>query len=183
MTHVEIIRLVCSATPDQLRAIETILSSIADSPKHVSDSQLEKTYRIKGKNGFAFEVADNFASLKTFKNGKRLATEDCTLRAVTRGYLEILITNAGRFVKRSSIEKHIQAFDAQENVKKFSGRTSIRDVFRYTLRDKKGTAKYVTLSIYDSIQSINGWDPEYCIPAESVTVLDSRKTIISTYPE
>lgn len=157
-----------------LRQIEDLLLSAESISKEHSTHQKEKIYRIKGEKGVVFELADNFASLKTFKNGKHLATEDRTLRVVTRGYLEMLITNAGRFVKRSSIEQHIQAFDAQESVKKFSGRTSIRDVFRYTLRDKRGNAKYVTLSIYDSIQSINGWDPEYCIPAESVTVLGSK---------
>jgi hypothetical protein len=174
MTHIEIIRRVCNATPEQLKAIETILFFGAESPDLGNHIPPTKTYRIKGENGFAFELADNFASLKTFKNGKHLAAEDRTLRAVTRGYLEILITNAGRFVKRSEIEKHISVRAETESASRISGKTRIYDVFRYTTGQGKKKV-YTTLSIYDLVESADGWDPEYRIPAERIEVF-ARKS-------
>lgn len=174
MTHIEIIRRVCNATPDQLKAIEALLSLSAESPKHVSDSPSTKTFRIKEDNGFVFELGDNFASLKTFKNGKHLASEDRTLRAVTRGYLEMLITNAGRFVKRSDIEKHIQLRSESESASRISGKTRIYDAFRYTTGQGK-TKSYTTLPVYDLVETVDGWDPEYRIPADRVEIETPKK--------
>jgi hypothetical protein len=169
MTHVEIIRRVCIATPEQLKAIETILFLGAESPDFRNHISPTKIYRIKGENGFVFELTDNFASLKTFKNGKHLATEDRILRAVTRGYLEMLITNAGRFVKRSEIEKHIQLRSETENASRISGKTYIHDVFRYTQRTKSKTTN-IPLPIYKVIEIVDSWDPEYRIPSNRITV-------------
>jgi hypothetical protein len=172
MTQVEIMRRVCDATPEQIKAIETILSG--SHPRNISIDQNLNSYRIKRKNGLAFEVSENFASLKTFKNGKHLAAEDHSLRAVTRGYLEMLITNAGRFVKRSDIEKHIRVRSETESASRISGKTRIYDVFRYTTgQGKKKT--YTTLPVYDLIESVEGWDPEYRIPADRVEIVTPKK--------
>lgn len=172
MNRVEIIRAVCDASEEQLKAIEKIVG--VKKPACAVPADTVKRYRIQGKDGYTFVLSDGFSKLTTFKNGKPYASETITLRAATRGYMEMLLTHAGCFIKRSSIEKHLHTFAAHENVKKFSGRTSIRDVFRYTLRGKKAEPEYAMLSLYNCIESISGWDPEYCIPAESVTVLRSK---------
>jgi hypothetical protein len=108
MDKLEIIgRIIQIEDTKVLKQIEDLLLSAEALSKEQSAPQKAKTYRIKGENGVVFELADNFASLKIFKSGKHLVAEDRSLRAVTRGYLEMLITNVGRFVKRSEIEKHI----------------------------------------------------------------------------
>jgi hypothetical protein len=170
MTHVEIIRRVCSATPEQLKAIEAIILLSDESPDCENHIPPTKTYRIKGENGVVFELGDNFGTLKTFRNGKHLSAEDRTLRAVTRGYLEMLITNAGSFVKRSEIEKHIQLRDESESASRISGKTYIHAVFRYTQRTKSQTSS-IPLPIYRVVETVESWDPEYCIPSKLITVL------------
>jgi hypothetical protein len=153
-----------------LKKIECLLLAVAALSKEQAAPQKEKTYRIKGASGFVFELGDNFASLKTFKNGKHLVAEDRTLRAVTRGYLEMLITHAGSFVKRSEIEKHIYSFADGEDTKRFSSRTQIYEVFRYN-HHSKAKISNVPLSIYKIIEIVNSWDPEYRIPSNRITVL------------
>ena len=92
MEKLEIIgRIIRTEDAQVLKQIEDILLSAEALSEEPLAPQKEKTYRIKGEDGFVFELRDNFASLKTFKNGKHLVTEDRTLRAVTRGYLLSLI--------------------------------------------------------------------------------------------
>jgi hypothetical protein len=171
MTQVEIIRRVCDATPEQLRAIEALLAG--GQHQNITPELSQGSCRIKGKNGLVFELSENFALLKTFKNGKHLATEDRTLRAVTRGYLEMLITNAGRLVKRSEIEKQLSLRNETESASRISGKTRIYDAFRYTTGQGR-KKNYTTLPIYDLIETVEGWDPEYRIPAERIEILTTK---------
>jgi hypothetical protein len=171
MEKLEIIgRIVRTEDAKVLKQIENLLLSAEALNEEQSAPQKEKTYRIKGENGFIFELTDNFATLKTFKNGKHLTAEDLSLRAVTRGYLEMLITNAGRFVKRSEIEKHIRVRSETESASRISGKTRIYDVFRYTTGQGRKKS-YTTLPVYDLIETVDGWDPEYRVPAERIEVL------------
>jgi hypothetical protein len=176
MDKLEIIgRIIQIEDTKVLKQIEDLLLSAEALSKEQSAPQKAKTYRIKGEKGFAFELGDNFASLKTFNNGKHLAAEDHSLRAVTRGYLEMLITNAGRFVKRSEIEKHIQLRKETESASRISGKTRIYDAFRYTTGQGKKKA-YTTLPVYDLIETVDGWDPEYRIPADRVEIVTPKKS-------
>ena len=171
MDKLEIIgRIIRMEDAQVLKQIEFLLLSAEARNIEQSHRDNTETYRIKGENGFAFELTDNFASLKTFKNGKHLAAEDHSLRVITRGYLEMLITNAGRFVKRSEIEKHIQLRKETESASRISGKTRIYDAFRYTTGQGKKKA-YTTLPVYDLIETVDGWDPEYRIPSERIKVL------------
>jgi len=171
MDKLEIIgRIVRTEDAKVLRQIAELLLAAETLNEKKSEIQPAKIYRIKGADGFAFELADNFASLKTFKNGKHLAAEDLSLRVVTRGYLEMLITNAGRFVKRSEIEKHIHSFADGEDVQRFSGRTRIYGAFRYTQRSKSKSGNG-PLPIYKVIEAVDSWDPEYRISLNRITVL------------
>ena len=175
MDKLEIIgRIIRTEDAQILKQIEDLLLSAEALSKEQSAPQKAKTYRIKGEGGFVFELADNFASLKTFKNGKHLTAEDHSLRAVTRGYLEMLITNAGRFVKRSDIEKHIRVRTETESAARISGKTRIYDAFRYTTNQGRKKA-YTTLPVYDLIESVEGWDPEYRIPADRVEIVTPKK--------
>jgi len=176
MEKLEIIgRIIRTEDAKVLKQIENLLLSAEALNEEQSAPQKEKTYRIKGEDGTVFELADNFASLKTFKSGKQLAAEDRSLRAVTRGYLEMLITNAGRFVERSEIEKHIQIRKETESASRISGKTRIYDAFRYTTgQGKKKT--YTTLPVYDLIESVEGWDPEYRIPEDRVEIVTPKKS-------
>lgn len=177
MDKLEIIgRIIQIEDTKVLKQIEDLLLSAEALSKEQSAPQKAKTYRIKGEGGFVFELADNFASLKTFKNGKHLAAEDHSLRAVTRGYLEMLITNAGRFVKRSEIEKHIHSFAEGEDVQRFSGRTRIYGAFRYTQR-KKTKSGNSPLPIYKVVESVDSWDPEYRISLNRITVLKTSDAL------
>ena len=170
MDKLEIIgRIIHIEDAQVLKQIEDLLLSAEALSKEQSAPNKEKTYRIKGEDGFVFELGDNFASLKTFKNGKHLAAEDRTLRAVTRGYLEMLITNVGRFVKRSEIEKHIHSFADGEDAQRFSGRTQIYGAFRYIHRSKNITSN-IPLPIYKVIEIVDSWDPEYRIPSNRILV-------------
>ena len=170
MDKLEIIgRIIRTEDAQVLKQIENLLRSTEVITVKQIDPQPAKIYRIKGEDGFVFELTDNFASLKTFKNGKHLAAEDHALRAVTRGYLEMLITNAGRFVKRSEIEKHIHSFADGEDAKRFSSRTQIYEVFRYN-HHSKAKISNVPLPIYKIIEIVNSWDPEYRIPSNRITV-------------
>ena len=175
MDKLEIIgRIIRMEDAQILKQIEDLLLATEPLSKEQSAPQKEKIYCIKGENGFVFELADNFASIKTFKNGKHLAAEDRSLRAVTRGYLEMLITNAGRFVKRSEIEKHIQLRKETESASRISGKTSIYDAFRYTTGTGKKKA-YTTLPVYDLIETVDGWDPEYRISGDLVEIVTPKK--------
>jgi len=177
MDKLEIIgRIIRMEDPLVLKQIEILLLSAEALNIEQSHRDNKETYRIKGDNGFVFELTDNFASLKTFKNGKHLVAEDRTLRAVTRGYLEILITNAGRFVKRSEIEKHIHSFADGEDVQRFSGRTRIYGAFRYTQR-KKTKSGNSPLPIYKVIETVDSWDPEYRISLNRITVLKTSDAL------
>jgi hypothetical protein len=167
-------RIIRIEDPKVLKQIEDLLLSAEALSEEPSASQKEKTYRIKGEDGFVFELADNFASLKTFKNGKHLAAEDHSLRVITRGYLEMLITNAGRFVKRSEIEKHICVRSETESASRISGKTRIYDVFRYTTGQGKKKA-YTTLPVYDLIETVDGWDPEYRISEDHIEIVTPKK--------
>jgi hypothetical protein len=171
MEKLEIIgRIIRTEDAQVLKQIEDLLLSAEALSEEPPAPQKEKTYRIKGENGVVFELGDNFGTLKTFRNGKHLSAEDRTLRAVTRGYLEMLITNAGSFVKRSEIEKHIQLRDESESASRISGKTYIHAVFRYTQRTKSQTSS-IPLPIYRVIETVESWDPEYCIPSKLITVL------------
>jgi len=171
MEKLEIIgRIIRMEDAQVLKQIEDLLLATEPLSEEQSAPQKEKTYRIKGENGVVFELADNFASLKIFKSGKHLVAEDRSLRAVTRGYLEMLITNVGRFVKRSEIEKHIHSFADGEDVQRFSGRTRIYGAFRYTQRSKSKSGNG-PLPIYKVIEAVDSWDPEYRISLNRITVL------------
>ena len=175
MDKLEIIgRIIRMEDAQLLKQIENILRSTEAITEKQTEPQPTKIYRIKGDDGFVFELTDNFASLKTFKNGKNLAAEDHSLRAVTRGYLEMLITNAGRFIKRSEIEKHIQLRKETESASRISGKTRIYDAFRYTTGQGK-KKNYTTLPIYDLIESAEGWDPEYRISEDRVEIVAPQK--------
>lgn len=171
MDKLEIIgRIIRTEDAQVLKQIENLLRSTEVTTEKQTDPQPANIYRIKGDDGFVFELTDSFASLKTFKNGKHLAAEDHALRAVTRGYLEILITNAGRFVKRSEIEKHIHSFADGEDIQRYSGRTRIYGAFRYTKRNKSKSGNG-PLPIYKVIETVDSWDPEYRIALNRITVL------------
>jgi hypothetical protein len=172
MTQVEIIRRVCDATPEQLRAIEAILAG--GQHQNVTPEQSQGSCRIKGENELVFELSENFALLKTFKNGKHLATEDRTLRAATRGYLEMLITNAGRFMKRSEIETQLSLRSETESASRISGKSHIYAAFRYTTGQGRNKT-YTALPIYALIEKLEGWDPEYRIPAECICNVPNKK--------
>jgi len=175
MEKLEIIgRIIRTDEAQVLKQIEDLLLATEPLSKEQSVPQKEKIYRIKGENGVVFELADNFASLKIFKSGKHLAAEDRTLRAVTRGYLAMLITNVGRFVKRSEIEKHICVRSETESASRISGKTRIYDVFRYTTGQGKKKA-YTTLPVYDLIETVDGWDPEYRISEDRVEIVTPKK--------
>lgn len=167
-------RIIRTEDAKVLKQIEVLL--LSTEARNIEQPQRgnEKTYRVRGEDGVVFELSDNFALIKSFKNGKHLAAEDHSLRAVTRGYLEMLITNAGRFVKRSEIEKHIQLRKETESASRISGKTRIYDAFRYTTGQGK-KKNYTTLPVYDLIETVDGWDPEYRIPEDRVEIVTPKK--------
>jgi hypothetical protein len=168
MNTVEIIRRICDASEEQLKAIQKILG---DNPPACPEPAHDVTgYRIKGKNGFTFELSADLSALTAYRAGKRAPSHDQTLRALTRGYMRVLIEAKGKFVRRSEIERRISLESGDVSGKQFLGRTEIRDVFRY-MTPQDGKRRQVRIPLFHALTRVQAWDPEYALPAERVETL------------
>jgi hypothetical protein len=175
MNTVEIIRRICDASEEQLKAIEKILGTNA--PACAKPAHDVSGYRIKGNNGFRFELSADLSVLTSYRAGKRAPSHDQTLRPLTRGYLRVLIAAQGQLVRRSEIERRISLDECDSTGKKHVGRTEIVEVFRY-VASHNGKRRNVCIPLYQALTKIQSWDPEYALPADRVEVLwQHSKTI------
>jgi hypothetical protein len=168
MNTVEIIRRICDASEEQLKAIEKILGSNA--PACAEATHDVTGYRIKGNNGFAFELSADLSVLTAYRAGKRSPAHDQTLRPMTRGYLRVLIEANGSLVRRSEIERRISLEAGDISGKKYVGRTTIRDAFRYSVF-QGGKSRWIYIPLYQTIRKVISWDPEYALPIDRIEVL------------
>jgi hypothetical protein len=172
MNTVEIIRRICDASEEQLKAIETILGGHAPA---CGEPACDVTgYRIKGNNGFTFELSADLSTLTAYRIGKRSPAHDQTLRALTRGYLRVLIEAKGSLIRRSEIERRISLDEGDSTGKKHVGRTEIGEVFRY-LTKHNGKRRNICIPLYQALNKIQAWDPEYALPADRIEVLGQHK--------
>ena len=175
MNTVEIIRRICDASEEQLTAIEKILCTNA--PACAKPAHDVSGYRIKGNNGFRFELSADLSVLTAYRAGKRSPAHDQTLRPMTRGYLRVLIEANGSLVRRSEIERRISLEAGDISGKKYVGRTTIREAFRYSVF-QGGKSRWIYIPLYQTIRKVISWDPEYALPADRIEVLrQAEKTI------
>jgi len=172
MNTVEIIRRICDASEEQLKAIQKILGDNA--PVCTKPAHDVTGYRIKGNNGFAFELSADLSVLTAYRAGKRSPAHDQTLRPMTRGYLRVLIEANGSLVRRSEIERRISLEAGDISGKKYIGRTTIREAFRYSVF-QGGKSRWIYIPLYQTIRKVISWDPEYALPVDRIEVLQQAE--------
>jgi hypothetical protein len=175
MNTVEIIRRICDASEEQLKAIEKILGDKA--PVCAKPAHDVTGYRITGNNGFKFELSADLSVLTAYRAGKRSPAHDQTLRPMTRGYLRVLIEANGSLVRRSKIESRISLDEGDSTGKKHVGRTTIREAFRYAVF-QSGKSRWIYIPLYQTIRKVISWDPEYALPIDRIEVLRQAEKAI-----